>query len=316
MGSQRLYVTSLLGATGGLFAWGVAALISSAVIQQRVPSASDFIAALAMGGFVGGLMAGFADRSSGDRVRWGAVGVGILIGTVAAAVAVLIQTSVAASLANTFPDLARVISWIILGSLVGLGLGLRWIKENRLKAPYGLAGGMLGGAASGLLFTVLGSHGPDVVQALAFVLTGASISLGVALAPIVVQHGLLQFISSGDHRAQNKLSRANRGEWPLEQGQSYTIGSQEPISSGGGRQNVVFIPDSAVAPRHAVLFGQRGQFYLARHPDISGQAGLAHFVLRLRGRTVVKSGELRDSDDILIGRTALKFSSRDVAGSE
>jgi hypothetical protein len=314
--SQGLYFTSLLGAIGGLLAWGLAALISSAVMQQQGLPTSDFIAALAIGAFVGGLTAGFTDHSSGDRLGWWPVATGFAIGIGSAAVAVLIQIAVATSLAGTFPDLARLISWVVLGSLVGLGLGLRWIRENRLKAPYGLAGGMLGGGLSGLLFTVFGSHGPDFVQALAFVLTGASISFGVAFAPILVQHGLLQFISSGDGRAQSKLSRANKGEWPLEQGRSYTIGSQEPPASSGWRGNVIFIPDAAVAPRHAVLFGQRGRFYLARHPEIGGQAGLAHFVLRLRGRTVVKTGELRDSDDILVGRTALKFTSRDVANSE
>jgi len=314
--AQGSYFTSLLGAIGGLLAWAVAALISSVGIQQQGVPSSDFVAALAIGAFVGGFTCGFADRLSGDRLDWWPVATGIGIGIVAAALAVLIQTAVVASLGRSFPDLARLTSWVVLGSLVGFGLGLRWIKENRFKAPYGLAGGLVGGGLSGLLFTVFGSHGPDFVQALAFVLTGASIAFGVALAPILVRHGLLQFISSGDSRAQSKLSRANKGEWLLEQGQSYTIGSQEQEVSGGWHGNVIFIPDAAVAPRHAVLFGQRGRFYLARHPDTGGQAGLARFVLRLRGRTLVKAGELRDSDDILVGRTALRFAARAAANSE
>jgi hypothetical protein len=316
MGSQGLYFTSLLGGIGGLLAWGLTDLISSVVVQQQSLPTSDFIAALTMAGVIGGLTAGFADRLYRDRFGWRPVATGILIGIAAAAIAILIQIPLAASLADAFPDLARVISWVVLGSLVGLGIGLRWIKENRLKAPYGFAGGMLGGGLSGLLFVAFGSHGPDFVQALAFILTGVSVSLGVALAPILIRHGWLQFVSSGDRRAQSKLSRANRGEWALEQGQTYTIGSEEPASSTRGRENIIFIPDAAVASRHAVLFGRRGQFYLARHPEIGGPAGLARFVLRLRGRTVVKTAELRQSNDILVGRTALRFTSRDVADSE
>ena len=34
---------------------------------------------------------------------------------------------------------------------------------------------------------------------------------------------------------------------------------------------------------------------------------MARYVLRVRGRTVESTMELRDNDDILVGRTALKF---------
>jgi hypothetical protein len=73
----------------------------------------------------------------------------------------------------------------------------------------------------------------------------------------------------------------------------------------------VYIPDASIAPRHAVLLGRDGRFFLARHPETGGQAGLARFILRVRGKTITASHELRDDDDILIGRTALKFISRD-----
>lgn len=49
---------------------------------------------------------------------------------------------------------------------------------------------------------------------------------------------------------------------------------------------------------------------MARHPDAGGPAGLARYVLRVRGKTVTTTQELHDSDDILIGRTALKFITR------
>jgi hypothetical protein len=56
-----------------------------------------------------------------------------------------------------------------------------------------------------------------------------------------------------------------------------------------------------------MLFGQDGRFYVARHSDINNPQGLARYVLRVRGKTVITSQELRDGDDILIGRTAVKF---------
>jgi hypothetical protein len=72
----------------------------------------------------------------------------------------------------------------------------------------------------------------------------------------------------------------------------------------------IFIPDAAIASCHAILFGKDGRFYVARHPEAGGQAGLARYVLRVRGKTVTNSQELFNADDVLIGRTALKFVTR------
>jgi len=118
-------------------------------------------------------------------------------------------------------------------------------------------------------------------------------------------------VSSGDARAQSKFGRTHK-EWELQQGDTYVIGSQsQDFSKTRYRPDVeIFIPDTAIAPRHAILFGKEGRFYLARHQDTVGQAALARFVTRVKGKSMVGSQELRDNDDIQIGRTALRFAAK------
>jgi hypothetical protein len=146
---------------------------------------------------------------------------------------------------------------------------------------------------------------------LSFVLTGVGISLGITLAPILLRDAVLEFVSSADPRAQGKFGKT-RKQWELQDGDSYVVGSErESAAQTRYRPAVeIYIPDASIAPRHAKLYAKEGRFYIARHPDVGGQAGLARFLLRVRGKTIATSMELRDSDDILIGRTALVFSAR------
>jgi hypothetical protein len=69
----------------------------------------------------------------------------------------------------------------------------------------------------------------------------------------------------------------------------------------------IYVPDASMATRHAVIFAKNGRYYIARHPDSAGSEGVSKFVLRVRGRTVVASQELSPADDILIGKTAMRF---------
>jgi hypothetical protein len=197
---------------------------------------------------------------------------------------------------------------MLAGSLIGLALGLRWISVNRTRVVHAFSGGLVGGAIGGVVFAVLGSRIPDLSQAVGFMAIGVGICFGVTLAPILLRDAIVQFVSSGDARAQNKLGRAHK-EWELQQGDSYVIGSEtQDFSQSRYRPDVqILIPDTAIAPRHATLFSKEGRFFIARHTSICGQAALARYKLRVRGQTVVAPQELRDSDDILIGRTAFRF---------
>jgi len=308
---QTLYYMSLVGGMAGLFSWATVTLILALVRSVGPSWTPDLIAATVLGGFIGGLTVAFTDRWSGgvSMPRW--ILSGALIGMVAGALAGAVQIPITGALGESAPVLTRVVAWMLAGSLIGLGVGLRWIAINRMRAVHAFAGGLLGGALGGLVFSLLGSQIPDLSPALSFVLTGVGICFGITLAPILLRDGALRFISSGDARAQSKFGHTNK-EWEIADGDSYVIGSQsQNLSHTSYRPEVqIFIPDAAIAARHATLFAKDRRFYIARHPDAAGSSGLARFVLRVRNTTVESTHELRDNDDILVGRTALKFVTR------
>lgn len=304
---QTLYFMSLAGGFAGLLSWGLTALLSATLLSTR-PALADLTAAAILGLMIGLLTVAFSDKWSGNRVVARYVVAGGGIGLVAGVLGGLAMIPVTQNLGDAFPFLARLLSWTLVGSLIGLGLGLRWVMANKMRVVHACLGGLVGGAIGGSLFHVLGSRIPDLTQALGFVLVGVGICFGVTLAPILLRDGILKFVSSGDARAQAKFGRSGK-EWEIRQGDTLLIGSQSldlnKTAFAVGVQ--VFIPDAAIAARHAILFGKDGRFYIARHPDINNPQGLARYVLRVRGRTVSTSQELKAGDDILVGRTAIKF---------
>ncbi len=308
---QTLYFMSLVGGMSGLFSWGIVRLLEAALTSQAGTWVSDVIATTVLGALIGGLTVAFSDRYSGNRVmpRW--IVSGTLIGLFAGAIAGFVDIPITERLAASSPLANRLILWMLAGSLIGLGLGLRWIHVNRMRAAHAYVGGLFGGLLGGSIFAVVGSRVPDLSQAVGFIVVGIGICFGVTFAPILLRDGLLQFISSGDPRAQMKFGHSKK-EWELQQGDSYTIGSRSQDSGlTKYRPDIeIFIPDAAIASCHAILFGKDGRFYVARHPEAGGQAGLARYVLRVRGKTVTSSQELFNADDVLIGRTALKFVTR------
>lgn len=307
---QTLYFMSLVGGIAGLLSWAVVAIASAFIQSQAFAGLSDLLSSAVLGTFIGGFTVAFSDRWSGNRViaRW--VLSGSLIGLAAGIAAGLLEAPVIRALAPTAPTLSRILAWMIAGSFIGLGLGLRWVQVNRARVAHAAVGGLLGGAVGGLVFAgpvVV----PDLSQALGFVAVGVGICCGVTLAPILLRDGVVQFVSSTDKRTHHKY-RDKRKEWEIQQSDSYVIGSQnESVTASRYRPEIeIFLPDSAIAPKHAILFGKGGRFYLARHPEASDQAALARHQLRVQGTTVVKSAELKDRDEIVVGRTTLRFVTR------
>lgn len=308
---RGLYFATLAGAIGGLISWAIAltaVVLLGAGAQPWLPDALTLV--------LFGLVIGVAvylqlDRAVMGKVRGSSVGYGLLFGGLGAVVAAAAAFGFMRSLAPVSPLLYRLAVWTICISLVALGIGMRWINGNRARVLHTYAGGLGGGLLGGSFFVLSAPHLPAGVSLAGLVLAGAGTSFGAAIAPVLVRDGVMRFISSGDARAQNKLSKPAK-LWDLDAEESYVVGSAMTPKGGAVFQQGadIWLPDSAVAPRHAVIFSKEGRYFIARHPDASGPEGVAKYVLRIKGKTVVNSQELRPSDDLLVGRTALRFESR------
>jgi len=176
-----------------------------------------------------------------------------------------------------------------------------------------MIGGMCGGFLGGMFFGPLSQWLPGISQAIAFVLTGAGISFGIAFAPILLRDAVLRFVNSGDPRAASKLGKK---EWTIREGDSYILGSQSADLSKStyGREVDIYLPDGAVAPRHARIYGRDGRFYVTRHPDLMSEAALRRFVLKAQNRSITSPYELHDQSLIIVGRTTFMFVAKQKAG--
>ena len=308
---RGLYFATLAGAIGGLIAWAIgltAVVLLGAGARHWLPDTLTLV--------VFGLVIGVAvylqlDRAVLGKVRASSVGYGLLFGGAGALVAAAAAFGFERSLAPVSPTLYRLAVWAICFSLIALGVGLRWINSNRARVLHTYVGGLGGGLLGGGLFLLFAPHLPAGVSLGGLVLAGAGTSFGAGIAPVLVRDGMMRFISSGDARAQNKLGKGGK-LWDLAAEESYVVGSAMTPQGGAVFQQGadIWLPDSSIAPRHAVVFSKAGRYFIARHPDASGPEGIAKYVLRIKGKTVVSSQELRPADDLLIGRTALRFESR------
>jgi hypothetical protein len=240
--------------------------------------------------------------------------VGIVLGAVAGILTGLLYVPIEARVVRGGTTssailVGRALPWLIAGGLIGLVTGLRWAGANPLRALHALLGGLVGGTLGGLVVTVLPRQ--EFLQALAYMLTGTGITLGVTLAPVLLSDGVLQFVSSGDPRAQNKYG-SPRQEWVIQDGDRLVIGSQSASSTMTMyTQDVqVYIPDAMVGPRHAVLFSKNKRFFVQLHPDNAGPQGQPLEPLQIGDVNVAGTRELHNGDELVVGQTLLRFTTK------
>ena len=306
---QTAYFMALVGAIAGLASWTLQSWLTEFITgTQQWLSVS--LSGMLMGGFVTGLTVWFADQWTSDKVvpRWVVIGValGLLAGLLSGLIYMPLQDAIR-TVDNSFTSLlGQSLIWLIAGGLIGLVTGLRWVSANPLRAVHALAGGLVGGALGGLLVSL--AKGNAFIHAPAYMLTGAGITLGVTLAPVLLSDGVLRFVSSADPRAQNKYS-SPRQEWILQDGDRFVIGSQSAdMSSTMFSQDVqVYIPDALVRRRHAVIFAKKKRFFIQLHPDNAGAHGQPVEPLQVGDENIVGTRELHNGDDVLVGQTLLRF---------
>src|SRR5215470_14408939 len=246
---QTIWEMALIGALAGVICWFIWSLL-------QIPLAIDveyydMIAFTLLGALIGGVGGAIAGAAGGWVARF--------------IRAAMIDAGFAAD----------VLSWLIAGALIGFGISLRWWKVNRSRVFNGLLGGMAGGVVGGLAYLLLANLiGGGNSQAIGMALAGLGITTFISLAPILTRQGMLEFVNSSDAATQKRYKQS-RKQWEIHNGEKYVIGRLSASQSTTilSPELQIYIPDSLVEPRHAILLSRDRRFYIEPHPSLTLNAG-------------------------------------------
>src|SRR5262249_16422257 len=265
---QTVYFMGLVGGFAGLCCWFLLSLLSLVTtIDGRY---LDIFIFASLGGFIGGLSVGFNAQWMGDRVvsRW--VMMGILAGSIAGCLGGALSPLIKTAVPEHLPLLTRMVGWLSAGAIIGFSVSLRWFPMNKSRALHGLLGGMFGGMLGGVIYWVLADMAwKGFSQALGFMLTGAGITCGISLAPILLRQAVLEFLNSRDQAVLKRYAQSHK-QWEIHAGGRYLIGSLTAARTHTlfGPEVQIFIPDQLVAPRHAILIVRENKYYIEPHPEL------------------------------------------------
>lgn len=276
--NQTAYFTAVIGSIAGLLCWFFNSLIYMADIAYEPETFSDIYIFALLGAFIGGLSVYYSDHTSGGVVpRY--VLLGVVCGAAGGALGGFLASFVNTSAQGVDPTkeislwlsiLIGVIGWMIGGAFIGAGVSLRWLQTNKGRFLYGLLGGMAGGLLGGVVYQMLTTFIPgSITQALALMLTGAGITLGLSYAPILLRQGVLEYINSQDQAVISKYAR-QRKQWEIHDGSKYSIGSLSAASAQTvfAPELSIYIPDQQVAERHAILTARDRRHFIEPHPEM------------------------------------------------
>ncbi len=283
----QVYFSAIFGALGGLAGWWLVGAVATQT--WGVWTAALFVGA-GLGACLGALVAA-ADGATVKRKPARAIRDGILgglAGLLFGALGMLAAQAVFLALSGGWQG--RALSWMLLGLLIGAGDLL--VSRRPRRAAYAAIGGLAGGLVGGLLYEgltrlFLATSGPAQVwlSGIGLLIVGAAIGALIPLARQVLA------------RAELRVLRGEQAGLVREVTDSASIGRYDG--------NDLYLPDSGVAWRHAVVRRAGDGFELAVLPDIDGSASVG-------GRTLGPGAAhpLRNGDRISIGGAELEFVGR------
>lgn len=306
---RELTYKALAGLAGGAIGWIPVEIASHGhSLTQQLPTSAivaSYVSMAILGGLIGGLILASDEQrlelTPRMRTRF-------LQGFVVCAIFVLLANYFANRLFETilnyggwglghpgsifFLVLGRVVSWLLLGAMLGAGVGVagfspRDIARSMVNVAKGAIGGAAGGFAGGLVFDFVNqlTGGGLLSRLLGLSLIGLAIGLVIGLVHELTKNAWVTV----------EAGRLKGREYRLESALS-TIGRAE-------ENRVGLFGDPSVQARHAVI-ERRGDEYVLR--ALAVQEGTF-----LNGERV-ESSPLKDGDRIRIGSYELSFHLRQV----
>lgn len=271
----KLMFRTFVGFMAGLVAWAVCEPFAPGANQRMTGWEVIFILTLGavIGGAVGGLN-GFLRGGNRHTIR--GVALGVLFGAIGATFGASIGGGLSsaifgnwnsgnASLALMVP---RTFAIAPIGLCLGAGIGAASLSSKSIR--NGALGGVLAGITAGLLFDPLGIVLAPFVLAMKHVPPGQSAEIGEAsraVTALLIGGAIALFIGIVEQITKTAWLRLSVGR---NEGKEWVIDSPQTMIGRDERAHVPLFGDPAVAPFHAMIAKQGGQYFLADSGSPSG----------------------------------------------
>jgi hypothetical protein len=300
------FYLSVAGATGALCAWGI---LEPFQVEHGGITLAYALLFPTVAGFIGlfvGSAEGIMCRNLGRALLCGVVGLGVgfAAGFVAWILAEIIfgfmgniaiafvrnprQFQRPTGLALLILMMGRAAAWAVAGIPAGVGQGIA--LRQRALLLNGLLGGVLGGLLGGLLFDPIDYAFREGDK--------ASLSRCVGFVVIGILVGF--FISLVEQWTKRAWLFMRKG--PLA-GKQFVLYRNPTVLGSSPKADVYLFKDEAIEPRHALIHNRGGRFEIedCNSPDGTYVNGIP-----------VTKHLLQSGDQIVLGKTVLEFSLREV----
>jgi hypothetical protein len=296
-GSNSIVSGLLAGGIGGFIGWIFLEIFTNpdGLFESKLSAdAHTGITIMLFAIFLGFVLLGWeglTSRSPEKMFIEGGIGAGI--GVVAGFLGGFVAQALYGALLSDNPTnpvniLVRGLAWAILGSLVGLGLGIRGGAKTILN---GLLGGAGGGFIAGAIFQILNLYvirsGDWSLRMVGFTVTGIGIGLGIGLVTRVRRDAWIVF-SGGPMR-----------------GKEFILQAAETRIGSDYHCDMVLVKDQSVAPVHALFVRQANGT-----TSVVPQSQAPIFV----NGAPTQGALLRSGDSVAIGASTLSYQERAAAG--
>ncbi|WP_459482031.1 FHA domain-containing protein [Clostridium saccharoperbutylacetonicum] len=249
-----------------------------------------------IGGTIGAFMGageGLYYGSKKKALKYGFIGlvVSLLIGLVGGFLGQLSYTLLLHDNRNAseiYGGFARAIGWAVLGTGVGVSVGL--IRAEKIRIINCLLGGIIGGFIGGFLFNFIAEgfnigefDGGIVARGIGITIMGALIGLGIGM--------LEQF-------AKTAWLKVVRGEF---EGKEYLVFQGITSIGNSGKNTIALFKDKLVAPKHCDIVQEGNKYVII---DKGSPSGTIVNGMRIT-RHVLKKGDV-----ISIGNSVLVFNTK------
>jgi len=279
---MKLLLNAVIGGWGGFAAWVILDLVLKLAL-------GDLWLTTALNGAVVGMCIG-APVSSFDGLTEGrpllfirGIVVGALFGLMGGvsgllAAQAIYQAGISAISSGWLSELLRIPGWAIFGMAIGMMEGVQMLSFRRVW--MGGMGGIIGGVVGGLGFVLVDQFITLrwSQRVFGFVLLGASVGFFAILLPILFRRAWIRVASGRDESHEFLLDKRVN-----------SIGSSDFRD--------VRVRDAMVAPKHAEVRVERGQFVIYAQPN------QALFV----NESPTQASPLQDGTKVRVGNTKLTF---------